>query len=289
MSTSKQETINYTKEAFLNPWNLVFLIGAMIVAFFLGGNEPTQFLLLFTAAAELLYLGILPRQERFRKVVRSQHAAEKSKPPSGADVFRLLTKQNQKRYIRLRNLKKLIEANYAKVGYASQGMLESHIQKLDGLLDSYLNLLQAQERYRRFSLTTTRNEVAQAIQDLRAEMEQSSPRVREIRQRRLGILERRLDKFKRANEYLEVIDAQIETIEDVTKYIHEQSLTMRNPEEISFQLDTLVSEVEETQASVAEVEEVFRSGQVLGMLDDIESYEPEDRDAPTRSRTRTGE
>jgi len=43
----------------------------------------------------------------------------------------------------------------------------------------------------------------------------------------------------------------------VTKYILEQSLTLRNPEEITFQLDTLLSEVEETQASVIEMEEVF--------------------------------
>ena len=36
-----------------------------------------------------------------------------------------------------------------------------------------------------------------------------------------------------------------------------QSLTMKNPEEITFQLDTLLDEVEATQASVIELEDVF--------------------------------
>lgn len=284
-----KDDINYTKEAFLNPWNLVFLISAMLTAFFLSGMGLQQFVLLFTAAAELLYLGILPRQERFKKVVRSQRAAEHNKPPSEKELFRLLSKQSQKRYIRLRNLEKAIEANYQKLGYASQGMLDAHIQKLDGLLDSYLRLLQAQERHRRLSMTSTRTEVVQAIQDLRADLAEASPKVRAIKQRRMSILERRLDKFKRVNENLEVIDAQLETIEDVTKYIHEQSMTMRNPEEITFQLDTLLSEVEETQASVVEIDEVF-AGQVGGLLDDIESFEgDEDRGEAERTRSRLSE
>ena len=54
-----------------------------------------------------------------------------------------------------------------------------------------------------------------------------------------------------------MIEAQVATIEDVVKYIHEQSLTLNNPEEITYQLDVLLSEVEETEASVSQIESVF--------------------------------
>ena len=54
-----------------------------------------------------------------------------------------------------------------------------------------------------------------------------------------------------------MIEAQVATIEDVVKYIHEQSLTLNNPEEITYQLDLLLSEVEETEASVSQIESVF--------------------------------
>lgn len=271
------EDINYTKEAFLNPWNLVFLIVAMVTTFFAIGTAPLDTILpLFAMAAELLYLGMLPRQERFRRAIRAQHAAEQSKPPSEKEIFRQLTKQNQKRYIRLRRLEDSIKANYQKVGYASQGLLDNHIKKLDGLLESYLNLLSAKERYERFSHATSEREVVQSIQNIRREIEDDPPKVKAIKKRRMDVLERRLQKFKKTHENLEVIEAQLETIEDVAKYIHEQSLTMRNPDEITFQLETLLTEVEATQAAVDEVEEIFSSPGDL--LSDMDTYDPEDPD-----------
>ena len=280
--------INYTKEAFLNPMNLGFLIMAMLTAFFLSGSEPWFNLVLIMAAAlELMYLGVVPRNDRFRRHIRSQRAAEHAKPPSQKEIFQLLTKTSQRRYARLRKLEKDISTNYRKLSYATQGLLESHLDKIDGLLDSYLNLLYQKERYEYTIQTGTEGEVVQAISTLREDMADDSERVRAIKERRLRILEQRLDRFKRSNENLEIIEAQLETIEDVVKYIHEQSLTLRNPEEITFQLDTLLSEVEETEAAIEEIEEVFSSSaDLLSEIDTFESKEEEARPASDRSRMR---
>ena len=94
-------------------------------------------------------------------------------------------------------------------------------------------------------------------------MADDAPRVRAIKERRRRILEQRLARIKKVRENLEIIEAQLDTIDDVIRYIHEQSLTLRNPEEITFQLDTLLSEVEETEAAVAEIEDVFASPTAL--------------------------
>lgn len=274
--------INYTKEAFLNPMNLGFLIMAMLTAFFLSGSEPWFNLVLIMAAAlELMYLGVVPRNERFRRHIRSQRAAEHAKPPSQKEIFQLLTKTSQRRYARLRKLEKDISTNYGKLSYATQGLLESHLDKIDGLLDSYLNLLYQKERYEYTIQTGTESEVVQAISALREDMADDSERVRAIKERRLRILEQRLDRFKRSNENLEIIEAQLETIEDVVKYIHEQSLTLRNPEEITFQLDTLLSEVEETEAAIEEIEEVFSPN--VDLLGDIDTYDTKEKEAPSTS------
>ncbi len=56
-----------------------------------------------------------------------------------------LSRQSQRRYLRLRNIEKSIRTNYRKLRYASQGMLDSHLSKIDGLLNSYLNLLRTQK------------------------------------------------------------------------------------------------------------------------------------------------
>lgn len=270
--------INYTKEAFLNPYNLGFLIMAMLTAFFLSGTEPWfNIVLILAAASELMYLGVVPRNERFRRAIKSQRAAEHAKPPSQKEIFQVLSRQSQRRYARLRKLEKDIQSNYAKLSYATQGLLDSHLKKINGLLDSYLNLLYQKERYEYAMQSNAESEVVRAIQSLRVDMEDDSPKVRSIKQRRLRILEQRLDRFKRGNENHEVIEAQLETIEDVVKYIHEQSLTLRNPEEITFQLDTLLSEVEETEASIAELEDVL-SPSLPGLLDDIDTFDTEEQE-----------
>jgi hypothetical protein len=269
--------LNYTKEAFLHPWNLTFLIAAMLTAFSVSmtGGAVAEWgfntVMLFSAAVELLYLGVMPKQPRFQRAVKARQAAELNKPKSQKDLYYELNAPNQRRYTAMRKLEKGIRENYLKLSYTSQGLLESHLKKIDGLLDSYLNLLHQQERLRVALRNSTEQEVVRTIAELRQEMTSDPPKVRAIKERRLRILEQRLERSKKGLENMEIIDAQLETIEDVTKYIHEQSLTLRNPEEITFQLDTLLSEVEETQAAIEEIEDVFSpASDLLGSIDTYE-------------------
>ncbi len=270
--------INYTKEAFLNPWNLGFLIMAMLSAFFLSGMPGTDplfnIVLILAAASELMYLGIMPKQERFKRHIKSQRAKELSKPPTQKEIYGRLTKYSQRRYARLRKIEKDIQSNYRKMSYASQGLLESHLKKINGLIESYIKLLYQKERYEDSTRSGAEKEIARDIQEVRSELESQSPRVKAIKKRRLRILEQRLDRFKKSKENLEIIEEQLATIEDVIKYIHEQSLTLRDPEAITFQLDTLLNEVEETEASVEEIEEVF--GNPTDLLGDMDSYDIDD-------------
>jgi hypothetical protein len=231
-----------------------------------------------------MYLGIVPRQERFKRLIRANHAREKSKPPTQKEIYQLLTKYSQRRFARLRKLQTDIQANYAKMSYASQGLLDSHISKINGLIESYLKLLYQKERYEYSSQSGAEKEVARAIETLRASLAELAPRVRAIKERHLKILEQRLERFKRSKENLEIIEAQLATIEDVIKYIHEQSLTLRDPEAITFQLDTLLTEVEETEASVEEIEEVFANP--TDLLRDIDSYEVDEEPEPPATRDR---
>jgi len=246
----------------------------MLIAFgvsLTGATWPFDVALILTSGVELAYLGMMPRQERFRRAIRSRRAEEHAKPPSQKELFQTLAAPDRRRYARLRKLEKDIRANYRKLSYASQGMLDSHLKKIDGLLESYMKLLYQKERYEFSAQAGVESEVLRSIQGLREDMEDDSPRVRAIKARRLRILEQRLERSKKGQENLEIIEAQLETIEDVVKYIHEQSLTLRNPEEISFQLDTLLTEVEETQASVEELEEVFANP--MDLLNEMDTFE----------------
>ena len=281
-----EEDISYAREALLHPWNLVFLVVAMVSVLLAGAVDSTlpQVILMFAAALELLYLGTMPRNERFQRAVRAKKARDLHKPPTHQDLFRQLTKLSQRRYVKFRNLEKSIRDNYKRMPYSSQGMLDAHLKKIDDLLNSYLSMLWKMERYDQFTKQATEREVVSSIEELRAEIENDPPRVRAIKEKRLDILRKRLDRFKKAHEHLAVIQAQLETIEDVAKYIHEQSFTMRNPEEVSFQLDTLIAEVEETQATVTEMDELVNSS--MSIFQGIEGYESSLPSTSHRTRTR---
>jgi hypothetical protein len=60
------------------------------------------------------------------------------------------------------------------------------------------------------------------------------------------ILQKRLQKFTVAQEKYAMCETHLETIEDAIRYIYEQSMTMNKPEEIGFQLDNLLTDVDET-------------------------------------------
>ena len=266
-----RESINYTREAFLNRWNLLFLAAGIAMSFGIYGLGALPFWLplTFVMAGELLYLGVMPRNERYRRHIRSQKIAERNKAPSKNEIFRSLNREDQRRVKRLRDLRDEIRANYQGLSYASQGLLDNHLKKIDGLIESYLQMLHQRERYRGQTDGTSEQRVIRQIRDLREDMADDSDRVKAVKKRRMKVLKQRLSRFKQGHENLEIIGAQLGTIEDVVKYIHEESWTMQNPEEITFQLDTLMEEVEETQSSVRQIEDVF-SNSATDLLDDYD-------------------
>ncbi|PSQ55183.1 MAG: hypothetical protein BRD28_01045, partial [Bacteroidetes bacterium QH_10_64_37] len=249
------DDINYTTAALFNTWNLVFLITVVVASAGLGvvGLVPAwlpELLLLLGGGVELVYLGVMPRHERFQRYVRAEKRSERHQAPSQREIFSQLRNQSQRRYAKLRKLREQIETNYQKLSYTFQGILTSHVEKIDGLLDSYLDLLHQRERYRDFMDSATETQILESIEALKEDMADDTERVRAVKQRRLKVLKRRLARLRKAHETLEIIGAQLSTIEDVVRYIHEQSWTLQNPEEVTAQLDTLLQEVEETQSSI---------------------------------------
>ena len=266
-----REPINYTREAFLHRGNLIFIVAGVAISLGIASvtTVPAWLPLIFVMAGELLYMGIMPRNERYRRHVRSQKMAERNRAPSKNEIFRSLSREDQRRVKRLRDLRDEIRANYQGLSYASQGLLDSHVKKIDGLIESYLQMLHQRERYRGQMNGASEDQVLQQIRDLKDDMADDSERVRRVKQRRMKVLKQRLARFKKGHENLEVLGAQLGTIEDIVKYIHEESWTMQNPEEITFQLDTLMEEVEETQLSVRQIEDVFSSS-ASDLLDDYD-------------------
>ena len=73
-------------------------------------------------------------------------------------------------------------------------------------------------------------------------------------------------------ENRQVVDAQCSAVEDVLQLVRDQSVTMRDPQQVSDQLANLVHDVEQTEQTVQQVESIFSTltPDMEGILQDSE-------------------
>ena len=254
---SDELNINYTREAFMNPINLGVLLVSTLTAFFMSGMGDISSMLLTTVfGLELMYLGIVPKLPRFRKKLELKKIKERHAANNEKELFQSLDNKSQKRFLVLKHLAKLVQENFEKLPYSSQGLLDNIGKKIDELLGNYLTLLDLIKRYEVYLNTSLesnlKEEVKRQIEEIK---ELESEKLKRTKARRVAIMQKRLKKFSVAKEKYLVCETHLETIEDAVRYIYEQSMTMSNPEEIGFQLDNLLTEVEETSQLIDDLDQ----------------------------------
>lgn len=284
------QAINFTREAFLHPINLGVLLVATISAFVLSDLGLTSNLILsMTFGVELMYLGIVPRLPRFRKNIKLRKIREQNPAAREKTTFQELDRKSQKRFLVLKHLTKLVKENFDKLPYSSQGLLDNIRKKIKQLLSNYLTLLDLHKRYQFYMNTSVEEGLKQEVQKEESKVEKmTSERLKRTTTRRIGILKKRLKKFEMAKEKYLICETHLETIEDAIHYIYEQSMTMSNPEEIGFQLDNLLEEVEETSHLIEELDrDILPLHSDLDNLDLDESFLEMEEDQPSKDKANT--
>lgn len=266
----KDKSINYTREAFLHPLNMGVLLVATISAFALADvGLVSNLVLSMTFGVELMYLGIVPRLPRFRKNIKLKKIRERNAATEEKNVFQNLDEKSRRRFLVLKHLAKLIKENFDKLPYSSQGLLENIRKKIEELISNYLTLLDLHKRYQLYMNTSVEVGLKREVEEEQRKVEElESERLKKTKQRRINILKKRLKKFEIAKEKYLICETHLETIEDAIRYIYEQSMTMSNPEEIGFQLDNLLEEVEETSQIIDELDQDILP--IYSDLDDLD-------------------
>ena len=270
---------DYVKAALKWQYNWIGLAGAAAFAVVSGTGLP----LVLAAGLEMIYVAVVPQSSRFRRLVRSWKYAEEKREHQAKlnEMYRNLLPEMRSRYEYLQKVAQAIRANYSQLSATSQIFARQMEEKLQGLLDGYVRLLFAAHTHREYLQTLNPEQVRGEITYLEKTLAQEPPKVREINQRRIEILKKRVGKFEKIAENRQVIDAQCAAIEDVLQLIRDQSVTMRDPQEVSAQLDHLVQDVEQTEQSVREMEEIFALAAPENhddlQLPDDESFHPRNR------------
>jgi len=272
------EEISFVKEAFNLQYNWISLAGAGVFAVLSGSLLP----IVLAAGLELMYLAIVPQNWRFQRLVRSWKLAEKLEQSQQqfAELLSTLSPDARARYMRLAQVCASVRRNFSQLSSTSQIFLQQMDARLDGLLRGYARLLASCSQQQQYLKTTDQNEIKREIAALERSIESESPKVQDINRKRIEILNKRLEKYRKIMENQDVVEAQCAAVEDVLHLVRDQSVTMRDPQQVSDQLENLVKDVEQTEQTVQQVEAVF--GSMSSDLEGLMSAE----DLPSSSAAR---
>jgi hypothetical protein len=257
------DDIDYVREAFHSQYNWIAMTGAGVFALLSGTFLP----IILGAGLEMIYLAVVPQSSRFRRLVRSLKFAEEQRQHQQElnDMLRNLPPEMQSRYVHAAQVCGAIRANFAQLSSASQIFLQQIDTSLQGLLTGYARLLLAASQQQQYVRSTEPDGIRHEIASLQRALSGDSPKVQEINRKRIEILTKRLEKFDKISENRKVIDAQCSAVEDVLMLVRDQSVTMRDPQEVTDRLDSLVHDVEQTEQTVQQVEAIFN-----GMSPDLD-------------------
>jgi hypothetical protein len=279
-----KKDINFVKEAFNIQYNWIALGGAAAFALVTGTAIPIA----LAGGLELMYLAVVSQHPRFQRLVRSWKFAEEQKlnEQKLGDMLRSLPPDMQGRYIKLAEVCRSIRGNFGQLSSTSQMFVQQMNQRLEGLLHGYARLLSAAFQQRQYVKTTDPDEIKKEIAALQQHMNTDPPRVQDINKRRVEILSKRLEKYQKINENRQVVDAQCSAVEDVLQLVRDQSVTMRDPQQVSDQLANLVHDVEQTEQTVQQVESIFSglTPEMEGIMQDVDTSSS----SSSAQRTRIG-
>jgi hypothetical protein len=266
---------NFVKEALKWQYNWIGLAGAAAFAIVSGSGLP----LLLAAGLEMIYVSVVPQSSRFRRLVRSwQYAEEKRKHELNLRaMFLELTPEMKSRYEHVLGICGEIRANYSKLSSTSQMFVGQMEERLQGLLYGYVRLLHAAHQQGQYLKECDAASIQRDLAQLQKSLDKEVPKVQEINRKRIEILNKRLEKFQKIRENSQVVQAQCSATEDVLELICDQSMTMRDPQEINDRLDSLVQDVEQTESTVREMEALFdmATPESSGILQQLPSSEPQ--------------
>ncbi|HVR70634.1 MAG TPA: hypothetical protein VMT87_07285 [Vicinamibacteria bacterium] len=258
------EEPNYLVEAFKSQYNLIALGTAVGFAVLSGSFLP----LIIAAGVELTVLPLMERFQRYNRARRREKDKHARKRGERAAMMDSLDERERERYLELEGLAEEIRQNYTGLDPSSQMLLDEVVSKLDFLLAFYLRMRSSVARYEHYFESTDPRRIQDRMARLEQEMARSPDRVKRVKARTQAVLVKRMERYQKALENKQLVDAQTETVQEVLHLLRDQSYSMRDPKTITEQLDSLVTSAEETERGVRDMEELLGIAQD-GMLPDL--------------------
>lgn len=259
MASDSDDEPSYFWHAFKLQYNLIGLGTALGFALLSGSLLP----LIVAAGVELIVLPMLAGNPRFQNVVKAEHFSERQeqqqvrKQLEASEMLRVLPEPERRTYQAMVRLTGEIRENYRGLDSSSQVLLEELVTKLDSLMSFYLRMRYSLARYGNYFASTDREQIEERIAMLEHEMTNGPERIQQIKAKTKAVLEKRLERYAKALENKQLIEAQTEAVQEALQLLRDQSYSIKDPRSIAGQLDDLVSRAEVTERGVQDIEALF--------------------------------
>lgn len=223
--------------------------------------NPLPFLLWL--GSEMVLLPILDSGPLRRRVARRRReAARAGQEQRRATLIAAFDRPHAKRYAAMEDLCRMIETNYQGLSGISQAYLAEQRGKLDNILDGCLNRMLALQRYENMPATRSPAEIKREIAAL--EQELAGPglneRARAALQKNLELKRKLLASYSEVGATMKALSTELDSMASLLEVLHQNSISLRDPQAIAEELDTIVQQSEASDRAVREMEALLRSG-----------------------------
>lgn len=271
---------NYTKEAFFNGYNLAFLIASGLLGMLNWDLMPLVAGL--AMPLEGLYLLTIPGQGWFQRWIRLQkdlevqESAEKQK----LQTLRAYPPEIRERYDRLIGLRQDIAHRCADKDQVCS-LNPEDLAKLDSYLDSFLYF----QQFRAQCVACKKDVDIKILQDNIQKLQRAidadrkdpaKQQVIRLREENLKLNKEILDRVQRLDNYIEMVDAQLDSIENSLRVIQVRMVTAGfqaegEVEVVSSDINHLLEGIRDTEKNI---EEASRDMIKLRKLSKIDYRQP---------------
>lgn len=254
----RSEARSILKELVVNQYQAIVLGGTAVASLVTLNPLP----LLVWLGGELVLLPLLDSGPLRRLVSRRRLARIRDETEGRRSrMVAALSQANRKRFGEMDRLCKLIETNYQGLHGISQAYLSEQRGKLDMILDSGAQRMQALERYESLLVERNPTQVQRAIARLEQELEQGrlAERARTAVEKNLELKRRLLTSLLEADDTIKALETEIDSMTSLLEVLHQSSISMGDPQAVSQELDTIVRQSEDSGRVVREMEALLRA------------------------------
>ena len=267
--TGRNGFLDYVKRAFLFRWNLL-VFGVATAAGIISGRPDVALPIL--AAGELLYLGTLSTNRRFRDAVDAAANKEKSAVDTAAAEARMramleaLPKEDRAKYERLKRqcveLRTIASRVTGDADPSGQKGLADQSSGVNRLLWIYLKLLHSKSAIERFFHTIDAGAIQGDIEHAEARLAEIGPPESDTptsQKRRASLQDQidtsrlRLENHKKALENYEFIKDELLRLSTKIAGLAELSVNRQDPDFITSEVDSVAASVQTSEQAMSEL------------------------------------